>query len=265
MARIMGIMNVTPDSFSGDGLAASSQDTDFLVECAQNMVRDGADIIDIGGESTRPASCPVTAKEELRRVIPAVRAIAKKVNVPVSIDTYKPEVARAALDNGACIINDISGLRHPQMAQIAAAAKAGVIIMHMQNTPQTMQIKPRYECVTMEIISYLRAQVLKALENGVGHNRIIIDPGIGFGKTVSHNLTILRNLSEFRILGLPILVGTSRKGFIGHITKADVKKRLPGTIASCCIAIMNGAHIVRVHDIKHVKQALRVTEAILNA
>ncbi|HQO38458.1 MAG TPA: dihydropteroate synthase [Candidatus Omnitrophota bacterium] len=261
--RIMGVMNLTPDSFSGDGLGGRSGDTGFIVEYAQRLVRDGADIIDIGGESTRPGAKPVPAREELRRVIPAVRAIAKKVSVPVSIDTYKPQVAAAALDCGACIVNDISGLRRPEMMRTVAAAKAGVVIMHMQNTPRTMQTDPSYGCATAEIIGYLRGRIMKALDAGIKCDRIIIDPGIGFGKTVGHNLELLRNLQEFKVLGVPILVGTSRKGFIGKITGAGMDERLPGTIASCCIAVSRGAHIVRVHDVKEVKQALRVTRAIL--
>ncbi|HQJ15162.1 MAG TPA: dihydropteroate synthase [Candidatus Omnitrophota bacterium] len=262
--RIMGIMNITPDSFSNDGIAARSQDTGFMTDLAEQMVKDGADIIDIGGESTRPGSRPVSVKEEIRRVIPAVRAIAKTVRVPVSIDTYKPQVARAALDNGASIVNDISGLRDPRMAKAASAAKAAVVIMHMQNTPRTMQDNPSYECVAAEIIEYLRNRITKALDSGIRCDRIIVDPGIGFGKTVGHNLTILRDLSEFKVLGMPILVGTSRKGFIGRITDAAVDQRVPGTIASCCAAVANGAHIVRVHDVRQVNQALAITEAILN-
>ncbi|MFA5099597.1 MAG: dihydropteroate synthase [Candidatus Omnitrophota bacterium] len=262
--KIMGIMNLTPDSFSGDGLYARQNDIGNIVECAQTMVRDGADLIDIGGESSRPGANPVPVKEELRRTIPAIKAIAKKVKVPLSIDTYKPDVARAALDNGASMINDISGLRNREMVSVAKKYKAAVVIMHMQRTPQTMQKNPRYGCVTADVIKYLNDRVAASLDAGIGAENIVIDPGIGFGKTISHNLKLLRGLKEFKILGLPIMVGTSRKGFIGALTGADAGQRIPGTIASCVLAVNNGAHIVRVHDVKQIKQALQVTRAVLN-
>ncbi|MFA6384926.1 MAG: dihydropteroate synthase, partial [Candidatus Omnitrophota bacterium] len=213
--HIMGIMNLTPDSFSGDGLYAKHNDPGFFVEYARALVNDGADIIDIGGESSRPGAKPVCVKEELKRTSGVIKAIAKKIKVPISIDTYKPDVARAALDNGACIVNDISGLRNNAMISTAKEYQAGVVIMHMQGTPLSMQKKPHYGCVTADIIAYLKDRVDAALNAGVGAENIVVDPGIGFGKTVSDNLELLRNLADFKVLGLPILVGTSRKGFIG--------------------------------------------------
>ena len=261
--RIMGIINLTPDSFSGDGLYAKARDPGFFVEYAQGMMRDGADIIDIGGESSRPGAKPVSLKEELRRTIPVIRAIAKNIKIPLSIDTYKPEVARAAFDSGACIVNDISGLRDHAMISTVKKYKAGVVIMHMQGTPRSMQKNPQYECVTAEVITYLRDRVLRACDAGIGAENILIDPGIGFGKKLSHNLALLRNLDEFKTLGFPMIVGTSRKGFIGKITGAAAEGRIAGTIASCVLAVEHGAHIVRVHDVKHIKQALQVTRAVL--
>jgi dihydropteroate synthase len=261
--HIMGIINLTPDSFSADGLLAKKCDTGYLVEFAQAMVRDGADIIDIGGESSRPGAKAVPAAVELRRVIPAIKAITKRLKVPVSIDTYKPEVARAAFESGACMVNDISGLRNRNMIKAAVRYKAGAVIMHMQGTPRNMQMNPHYGCVTAEVISWLKDRVTEALDSGMGSDRIIIDPGIGFGKTLEHNLSLLRDLEGFKILGFPILVGTSRKGFIGKITNTEAHERLAGTIATCVLAVRHGANIVRVHDVKQVKQALLVTRAVL--
>jgi dihydropteroate synthase len=263
-ARIMGIVNLTPDSFSGDGLYNQKADTAFLVEYVRMLIRDGADIIDIGGESSRPGAKAVSVKDELNRTIPAIRVIRKKLNIPVSIDTRKPEVASAALDNGACLVNDISGLRNNVMAKTISRYKAGVVIMHMQNGPANMQKNPQYKCVTDDVITYLGNKVSAALEAGIASDKIIVDPGIGFGKTLSHNLELLRNLHEFRVLGMPILVGTSRKSFIGALTNTTSDGRLAGSIASCVLAVNNGAHIVRVHDVKQIKQALTVTEAILH-
>jgi dihydropteroate synthase len=262
-ARIMGIVNLTPDSFSGDGLYAKQADPGYFVEYAQAMAGDGADIIDIGGESSRPGAKPVPLKEELRRTIPVIKAIGKKLKIPISVDTYKPEVARAALDNGACIVNDISGLRDRAMIAVAKKYKAGVVIMHMRGNPHIMQQDPHYGCVTADVIAYLRSRITAALDAGIGAGALMIDPGIGFGKTGAHNLALLRNLEEFKVLGVPVLVGTSRKGFIGKITGTDPGQRVPGTVASCVLAVEHGAHIVRVHDVKQVKQALQVTRAVL--
>lgn len=278
---IMGIVNLTPDSFSGNGLyrepclsgrrartknpacLAGRREPD-IVDYAQRLIRDGADIIDIGGESSRPHAKPVSAKEESARTIPIIKILAKKIKIPISIDTYKPQVARRALDNGAVIVNDITGLRNAQMRRVISRHKAGAIIMHMKGNPATMQDNPRYESLMDEIIGFLDKAVKAALDSGIDKNKIIIDPGIGFAKTLKHNLGILRGLAEFKILGLPILVGPSRKSFIGKILNAAPCERLSGTIAACVLAVNNGANIVRVHDVKEVSKALKVTGAILN-
>lgn len=271
-AYIMGVVNLTPDSFSGDGFYSASffvnrpSSIDYIIKFTEQMINDGADIIDIGGESTRPHARAISVKEELDRVIPVIKALAKKIKVPISIDTYKPEVARQALDNGASIINDITALgKGPEMIKIAKKYKAAVVLMHMQGIPKTMQKKPVYASLLDEVIRYLDNALKRALDGGIKENSIIIDPGIGFGKTLGHNLEILKNLGEFKILGKPILVGTSRKSFIGKILNADIPERLPGTIASCVLAAKNGANFLRVHDVKEVKQALAVADAVINA
>lgn len=257
--HIMGIVNVTNDSFSGDGLSSSC-----AFDHALKMIQDGADIIDVGGESSRPGAKPVSVKEELKRVVPLINKLAKKTSKPISIDTYKPEVAKAALDNGAVIINDISGLRNPQMSKLAAKYKAAVVIMHMAGVPRTMQQKLHYKSVIGDIISYLNSAVDRAVNTGVLREKIIIDPGIGFGKTVEHNLEILNHLSEFKVLGRPILVGPSRKSFIGKIINKDPQERLSGTISTCVLAANKGAKILRVHDVVQIKEALKVSSAIKN-
>jgi dihydropteroate synthase len=226
------------------------------------MIGDGADIIDVGGESTRPGARPVPLKEELRRTIPAIKLLAKKIKAPISIDTYKPEVARQALDNGASMVNDITGLRNPEMARQIAKYKAGVVIMHMQGNPRTMQDNPYYISLIDEIIEYLDRAVKFAEASGVAKDKIIIDPGIGFGKTLEHNLSIIKNLADFKVLGKPILVGTSRKSFIGKILNVGPQDRIFGTVATSVYAAKNGARIVRAHDVKEVSQALRVFDRI---
>lgn len=266
-AHIMGILNLTPDSFSGDGLyntQYSIHDTRYITDLAEGIVNDGADIIDIGGESSRPKAKPVSVKEELARTIPVIKILAKKINIPISIDTYKPEVARQALDNGASIVNDITALRNPKMARIVAKYEAGVVIMHMKGIPRTMQDDPRYISLINEITGYLDKAVRRAQDAGVDRERIIIDPGIGFGKTCENNLEILKNLHSFKVIGRPILVGTSRKNFIGKILNTGVQERIFGTVSSILFAVRNGAKIVRVHDVKAVKQALKVLDAIEN-
>lgn len=267
--RIMGIVNVTPDSFSGDGLHRPQAkgrrpkvDLGEIVSHVEGMVEDGADIIDIGGESSRPGAKPVSLTEEIARVVPVIKACAKKIRTPISVDTVKPEVARRALDAGASIVNDIAGLRDKRMRSVVASHKAHVVIMHMLGVPRTMQKEPSYSSVTGDIIDYLRRHMALAVDAGVPAGRIILDPGIGFGKTQWHNLQILKHLAEFKILGRPLLVGTSRKSFIGAILDADPAQRLQGTVASCVVAAINGAHIVRVHDVKAVREALAVCSAV---
>ena len=262
---IMGIANLTPDSFSGDGLyklPADSCQLSATVDFVEKMADDGADIIDIGGESSRPGAKLLSIKEELSRVIPAIKNLAKKIKVPISIDTYKPEVANEALDNGAVIVNDITGLRNLKMAKLIAKYKAGVVIMHMKGNPRTMQINPEYESLIDEIIEFLDKAINRAQGAGINRERIIIDPGIGFGKTLEHNLEILKRLREFKVLGKPILAGPSRKSFIGKILKAQPQERLYGTLSACVLAVKNGANLVRVHDVKEVKQALKVLDTI---
>lgn len=261
--HLMGILNLTPDSFSGDGLYGGKQED--IVEYAQKLVRDGADIIDVGGESSRPGAVPVGLKEELKRVIPVIKALAKKIKVPVSVDTYKPEVAKQALDSGASIVNDISGLRNAQMAKVTARYKAAVVIMHMKGRPRSMQKNPRYDSLIDEIMRYLKKKIEEAREAGIDENRIIIDPGLGFGKTLEHNLEILRNLRDFKALGNPILAGVSRKSFIGSILNAKPQERIFGTVSSCVIAAKNGAKIIRAHDCREVKQALRILDEVNNS
>lgn len=260
---LMGILNVTPDSFSDGGRFDT---VDAAVEHALRMIEEGADIIDIGGESTRPKGVygetrRVTAEEEMNRVIPVIERLTAITDVPVSIDTTKSVVAEAALHSGASMVNDISGLRFdPNIAQTAARYDAVLAVMHIQGTPETMQIAPRYQDVVSDVKKELSRSVAEARSAGV--TKIVIDPGIGFGKTVDHNLTLLRHLKEFETLGLPILIGTSRKGFIGTILDLPVDQRLEGTAASVAVSIMQGAHIIRVHDVQAMKRVALVTDAI---
>lgn len=256
--QIVGILNVTPDSFS-DGGAFFTLDEAFAQ--ARLLAEEGADIIDIGGESSRPGSEPVSEEEELRRVIPVVERLAKELSVPISIDTYKPAVARAALAAGAKILNDITGLRNPEMRAAAAAARAPVILMHMQGEPKTMQENPHYGDVVSDIKEFFKEHIALAKTDGI--EEIILDPGIGFGKTLEHNLEILRRLQEFTTIGYPVLVGSSRKSFIGKLTgDLPANERLEGTIAAAVAARLNGASYVRAHDVKECRRALQVADAI---
>jgi len=267
--RIMGIVNLTPDSFSDDGLyqAPSSklQAPSYIIDYVEGLIKDGADIIDVGGESSRPGAKPVSLKEEISRTIPVIKALAKKIKVPISIDTYKPEVAKQALDNGAVIINDITALRDKNMRKVVSRYKAAVVLMHMKGAPRTMQKNPAYQALMEDILEYLKRSIELAQEAGIDKNKIIVDPGIGFGKTTEHNLEIIKNLSQFKVLGRPILVGVSRKSFIGKILNKPILERLHGTISACVLAAAGGAHILRVHDTKEVYEALKINNAILNA
>ncbi|MFA5276171.1 MAG: dihydropteroate synthase, partial [Candidatus Omnitrophota bacterium] len=235
-----------------------------IVEYGQKLADEGADIIDVGGESSRPGAKPVPLKVELERVLPVIKILAKKVKIPISVDTYKPQVAEEALGLGAVIVNDISGLRNARMTKIAANHKAAVIIMHMKGTPLTMQKNTKYTSLVDEIIKYLSGAINKATGEGIDRERIIIDPGLGFAKTIEQNLEILKNLSSFKILGRPILAGPSRKSFIGKIINAEPNNRIFGTVSASLNAVKNGAKIVRVHDVKAVKQAMKIEEAIEN-
>ncbi len=257
----MGILNVTPDSFSDGG---RHFDKASAIRRAYEMVEEGADIIDVGGESTRPGSEPVPLQEEIDRTIPVIEEISKKIKVPVSIDTYKAEVARRALDAGASIVNDISGLRFdPEMPKVVSQYKVPVVIMHIKGTPKDMQANPIYEALIPEITDYFRESIRLAVESGITEDKIIIDPGIGFGKTFDHNLEIIKNLREFTLLEKPLLVGVSRKAFIGKILgDAPVSERLEGSEAAAAISILNGANIIRVHDVKEMKKVALVADAI---
>jgi len=261
---IMGILNVTPDSFS-DG--SRFQNKEAALNQARKMIAEGAHIIDIGGESTRPGAAKVTLEQELERVIPIIEALrAERDDIPISIDTYKSQVAGEALKAGADMVNDISGCHFDaEMAATAARAEAFLCLMHIKGTPDNMQVNPEYDDVIAEIMGYLEEGIDAALEKGVARENIFIDPGIGFGKNSDHNLTILKYLREFQTLGLPVLIGTSRKSFLGRLTGKEVDNRLWGTIASVASAIMNGANIVRVHDIEAIKDAVSVLDAIRNA
>jgi len=258
---LMGILNVTPDSFSDGG---RHFDKASAIRRAYEMVEEGADIIDVGGESTRPGSEPVPLQEEIDRTIPVIEEISKKIKVPVSIDTYKAEVARRALDAGASIVNDISGLRFdPEMPKVVSQYKVPVVIMHIKGTPKDMQANPIYEALIPEITDYFRESIRLAVESGITEDKIIIDPGIGFGKTFDHNLEIIKNLREFTLLEKPLLVGVSRKAFIGKILgDAPVSERLEGSEAAAAISILNGANIIRVHDVKEMKKVALVADAI---
>ena len=257
---LMGVVNVTDDSFSGDGLLGRSA-ADITAR-ARRFVQDGADMIDVGGESMRPGSTGISAKAELRRVIPLMKSLRRSLKVPLSIDTTKSAVAHAALDAGADIVNDVSAFRDRRMAGLVKRYDAAVVLMHCQGRPRTMQIHPHYEDVLEEVYLFLEKSVKKALDSGIREDRIIVDPGLGFGKTVEHNLEILRRLREFKGLGQALLVGASRKGFIGKILDRGVSDRVWGTAGAVVTAVANGADIVRVHDVCAIKQAVRVADAI---
>ena len=257
----MGVLNVTPDSFYDKG---KFFDRKKAVKRALDMDRHGADIIDIGGESTRPGASNVSLDEELRRVVPVIRAISKKVKAAISIDTRKAEVADAALEAGASIVNDVSAFRDdPRMAGVVAKHRAIVILMHMKGSPRDMQDRPRYINAVEEISKSLKGSIALAKKAGIKDDKIIIDPGIGFGKTVRHNLEILRELRCFKKLGYPLCVGTSRKSFIGKMLGSeDPEDRLAGSLATAAIAAMNGANIIRAHDVGLTRQALKIVDSI---
>jgi dihydropteroate synthase len=258
---VMGILNVTPDSFCEKGRFF---DYHKAVEHGEFMARQGADVIDIGGESTRPYSRRISAQEEMDRVLPVVEALSKRIHVPLSIDTYKAIVAEEALKAGASIINDISAFRFDaDMPEVASRAGCPVVLMHMQGTPEDMQDHPRYDDVVSDVIRFLRDAQKRAVEAGIRKDLVMVDPGIGFGKTFNHNLTIIRRLSELRVLGCPILVGASNKAFIGRILGKDAHERGVGTMATVAAAVMNGAHVVRVHDVGQTVETVKVIDAIL--
>lgn len=255
--RIMGILNVTPDSFSDGG---TFFDAEKAIAHAKQMVAEGADIIDIGGESTRPFSEPVSIEEEVRRVKPVIEALIGKISVPLSIDSYKPEVVEECLKLGVHMVNDVTGLRNPAMIKVVAKYKVPVVIMHMLGNPKNMQENPTYTDVVQDIKAFLQDRIAAAEKAGI--KDMLIDPGIGFGKKVWHNLEIIKRLEEFKELGKPILIGPSRKSFIGKISNVEVPERLPGTLAAITACILHGANMVRVHDVKECKKAIEIVEAI---
>ncbi len=260
---IMGILNVTPDSFSDGGLYI---DLDKAVAHGASLEADGADIIDVGGTSTKPYSEPAPVEEEIKRVIPVIKKLSQRVSIPISIDTTRAAVANRAIEAGAVIVNDISALRlDPALGSLVADADLPIILMHMQGTPQTMQINPHYDDVMGEIIDFLSDSINLAVSKGIGRENIIIDPGIGFGKTTGHNLTIIKELARLNSLELPILIGASRKAFIGEVLeKKEPAQRDIGSLAVAAVSVMNGASIVRVHDVKQSVEIVRMAEAIRN-
>ena len=257
---VMGVLNVTPDSFSDGG---QYLETHTAIERGITMAGEGADIIDVGGESTRPYSRKITAKEELDRVVPVIEGLREELAIPISIDTCKAEVAREALRAGASMINDISALRFdPDMASIAAEAEVPVILMHMKGMPETMQQNPTYGDLIPEILDFLEDAIERSVSAGIKRDLIIVDPGIGFGKTFDHNLKIIKALSRFAALERPVLLGTSNKAFIGHILGKEVYERDTGTMATIAYGVINGAHIIRVHHVRKAVETVRMIEAI---
>jgi len=260
-ALVMGIVNVTPDSFSDGGRFL---DPDAAVAHALELVSQGAEMIDIGGESTRPDAVPVDAAEELRRVLPVIGRLAGRVRVPISIDTVKPAVARAALEAGASMVNDVAANREDDaLWRVVSEAGAGYVCMHMRGTPQTMQVSPAYGDVVGEVWDFFAARMRRLNDCGIGADQIILDVGIGFGKTPEHNLQLLGALGRFGELGRPLMLGVSRKSFIGKLLEAGVENRLPGSLACACLAVESGVQILRVHDVAETVQAVRMTEAVL--
>jgi len=264
---IMGIINLTCDSFSGDGLySIKCKDYPGLaLQRAEEMVRYGADIIDLGGESSRPGAKSISTKEELKRTLPVVKLLAKKIKAPISIDTRKAQVACAALDNGAQMINDISGLRDKRMIKVAARYKAAVVIMHMLGKPANMQKIIAYRSLINDITTYLKNAIDSVQAAGIKPDKIVIDPGIGFGKTPRHNFEIIKHLDDFKVLGKPILIGPSRKSFIASLLGTDAESRLNGTLAVSVMAAERGANILRVHNVKQISQALKMLAAVKNS
>ncbi len=260
-AQVMGILNVTPDSFSDGGLYHS---VERALARARQMVAEGADLIDVGGESTRPGSQPVDVETELRRVVPVVSALVRELNVPISVDTSKAEVARQALEAGAAIINDVTALTgDPQMIEVVRQFQAGVVLMHMQGTPATMQLQPHYDDVVVEVKQYLQLRLQWMQAQGIPVERAVLDPGIGFGKTDEHNWRLLAHLDAFADLGRPVLLGVSRKGFLGRWLGRSLEQRLAGSLAVACVAdTRRTAQIFRVHDVAATRDAVRVVEAI---
>ncbi len=257
---VMGILNVTPDSFSDGGRFAA---VDAAVAHAQRLIEDGADLLDIGGESSRPGATPVPLDVELARVVPVVERLAGRVAVPLSVDTYKPEVARLCLAAGAHVVNDITGLADPLMAEVVHDAGAGAVVMHMQGTPQTMQQNPHYDDVVAEVGRFFETRLQNLEGQGIAREQVVLDPGIGFGKRTEHNLTLLARLEVFARLDRPVVLGVSRKGLLGRLLDRPVGERLAGSLAAVCYAMGRGAvQIVRVHDVRETRDAVVFFEAV---
>ena len=259
IARIMGIVNVTPDSFSDGGQCST---IDEAIAHALRLVSEGADLLDVGGQSTRPGAVEVSETEELQRVIPVIEALAKQITIPIAIDTSKPGVMRAAVNAGASIINDVFALRRDDALDVAAELKVPVILMHMQGKPDSMQAAPHYDDAVVEVHSFLTQRIFACEMAGISKKNIVIDPGFGFGKSLEHNLALLAQLQRFVELGVPVLAGLSRKAFIGTLTGRDVNDRVYGSVAAALIAAQNGAKIIRVHDVAATVDALKIFNAV---
>jgi dihydropteroate synthase len=259
---VMGILNLTPDSFSDGGLFLSR---DQAVSHALKMADEGADIIDVGGESTRPGTLAVSVQEELGRVVPVIEALRREVEIPISIDTSKPQVMREAVSAGAGMINDVKALREENALATAAELGVPVCLMHMQGEPRSMQVNPTYKDVVVEVRDFLSARRQACLDAGVDEKKILIDPGFGFGKTLEHNLELLRNLSELKSVGAPVLVGLSRKSMIGKAIGLPVDKRLHASVALAILAVRTGASVIRLHDVAATREAVRMVEAVYRA
>jgi len=259
---VMGVINLSPDSFYAGNRCATVEEA---VRHAENMVEEGAHALDVGAESTRPGSQAIGEETELKRLAPVVSALAKRVPVPVSVDTSKPAVADRVLQEGARIINDVAGLNHPEMSRIIARHGAGVVVMHMQGVPETMQDSPQYGDVVEDVLGFLRLSVETAGSAGIAPRSIAVDPGIGFGKTLEHNLKLIGSLRRFKVLDKPVLIGVSRKSFIGRILDLDAEERLEGSLAAGVAGVINGADILRVHDVRATVRAVRIAHAIREA
>lgn len=262
VTRVMGVLNVTPDSFSDGG---RFDDPQAAADAARRMIDDGADLIDVGGESTRPGADAVDADEETRRVVPLIERLKRRGDTRISVDTMKAEVARRALDAGADMINDVSALGDPRMLPLLCERRVPVVLMHMRGSPRTMQRETRYDDLIGEVASFLEERARSAVAAGVSDGKIVLDPGIGFGKSVAGNLTILRQLTALHRIGRPILIGASRKSFIGEMLDLPVDERLEGSLAAAAIAAAHGAHVVRVHDVRATARVVRMVDAIRSA
>ena len=259
-ALVMGIVNVTPDSFSDGGRFF---DPAIAVAHGLDLVRQGADLLDVGGESSRPGATPISAEDELARVVPVLRGLAEATSVPLRVDTTKAIVAESALEAGAHIVNDITALGDPEMAGVVRRHQAGLVLMHMQGTPQTMQVDPHYDDVIDDVVAFLQARLQAAMELGIAESSIVLDPGIGFGKTAQHNIRLLARLADLGKLGRPVLLGVSRKGFLGRLLDRPVGDRLAASLAAACHALTLGsAQILRVHDVAQTRDAVRVITAL---